>query len=473
MANRLAHRRIHSTSIDFNALRRELELHEQFPPAAQVQAEQAAKQVRLPDLDRTDLPFVTIDPPTSLDLDQAMHLARREGGGYRVRYAIADVLAYVAPGGPLEEETWRRGQTIYLPDGNVPLHPRVLSEGVVSLLPDRERAAILWTIDVASDGQIESARLERARVRSRAKLDYEHVQAAADNQTLPDPIALLPELGRLLTERNLARGAVNLPMPPQEVERDGDSWRLVLRPLVPAEEWNAQISLLTGCAAAQIMLAGKVGLLRTMPAAPQQAVDRLRVAAKALGIRFPKAKTVGQVLAVLDTSQPRAAAFVDEAAELLRGAGYTPFDGELPPDPLHAAVAASYAHVTAPLRRLADRYATEVCLSLHEGREVPDFVLDALPRLPEVMAATDRLAGAAERGAIDQVEAMVLADRVGKVFSAVVLDTDDKRPVATIALDDPVVRARCDGKLKAGTRVNVRLTAADVMKRQVRFEVVD
>lgn len=472
MANRLAHRRIHSTSIDFQALRRELELPEQFPPAAQAQAEQAAQLVRLPDLDRTELPFVTIDPPGSLDLDQAMCLSRRNGGGYRVHYAIADVFSYVAAGGPLEEETWRRGQTIYLPDGNVPLHPRVLSEGAVSLLPERDRSAVVWTIDLGSDGQTEAVRLERARVRSRAKLDYERVQAAADRETLPEPIALLPELGQLLTARGLAHGAVNLPMPPQEVEKDGDDWRLALRPLVPAEEWNAQISLLTGCAAAQIMLAGKVGLLRTMPAAPPEAVARLRLAAKALGVRFPRGRTVGQVLAALDTSEPRAAAFVDEAAELLRGAGYTPFDGETPPDPMHAAVAAPYAHVTAPLRRLADRYATEVCLCLHEGREVPGFVRDALPRLPEVMAVTDRLAGAAERGAVDQVEAMVLAGRVGMVFSAVVLDTDAKRQVATIALDDPVVRARCDGGLRAGTRIQVRLTVADVSKRQVRFEAL-
>jgi exoribonuclease R len=361
---------------------------------------------------------------------------------------------------------------VYLPDGNVPLHPRVLSEGAVSLLPDQVRAAVLWTIDVGADGRIEATHVERALVRSRAKLDYEGVQAGAGQGKLPEPIALLPELGRLLSEQGLARGAMNLPMPAQEVERDGDTWRLVLRPLVPAEEWNAQISLLTGCAAAQIMLAGKVGLLRTMPAAPKEAFDRLRVAAKGLGVTWREDETVGQVLASLDTAQPRAAAFVDEAAELMRGAGYTPFAGEIPAEPGHAAVAAAYAHVTAPLRRLADRYATEVCLALYEGREIPGFVLEALPGLPEVMASTDRLAGAAERGAIDQVEATVLAPHVGKVFPAVVLDTDGKKPLGTIALDEPAVRARCAGQLTAGTRIEARLTVADVGKRQVRFEAV-
>ncbi len=472
MAHRLAHRVLQTQEIDFAALRRELELPEAFPPAAQAQAQQAAQSTALPSLDRTDIPFVTIDPATSRDLDQAVCLQPRQGGGYRVYYAIADVASYVKPGSELEAETWRRGQTIYLPDGKVPLHPTVLSEEAVSLLPDVERAAMLWTIDVSPEGQTEAVRLERARVRSRAKLDYTGVQAAADGAKLPEPIALLPELGKLLIARGLERGAVNLPMPDQEVERDGAGWRLVLRPLLPAEEWNAQVSLLTGCAAAQIMLQGKIGLLRTMPGPPIQAVARLRLTAKALGIEWADGMTVGQVLATVDPSDPKAAAFVDEAAELMRGAGYTPFDGPPPADPAHSAVAAPYAHVTAPLRRLADRYVTEVCLALVEAREVPPWAAQALPKLPEIMSASDRVAGTAERAAVDQVEATVLEGRVGEVFEAVVLDTEEKRPLATIAVIDPVVRARCDGRLTPGTRIQARLTTADVAKRQVRFEAV-
>ncbi len=472
MAHRLAHRVIQTQAIDFAALRRELELPEAFPPAAQAQAEKAASQTVLPSLDRTDIPFVTIDPATSRDLDQAVCLLARQGGGYRVHYAIADVASYVEPGSALEAETWRRGQTIYLPDGKVPLHPTVLSEQAASLLPEVERAAMLWTIDVSADGETEAVHLERARVKSRAKLDYVGVQAAADQGALAEPVALLPELGKLLIARALERGGVNLPMPDQEIERDGDSWRLVLKPLMPAEEWNAQVSLLTGCAAAQIMLGGKMGLLRTMPGPPIAAVARLRLVAKGLGIRWPDGMTVGQVLATVDPSEPTAAAFVDEAAELMRGAGYTPFAGEIPADPAHSAVAAPYAHVTAPLRRLADRYATEVCLALYEGREVPGWAAQALPKLPEVMSASDRLAGTAERAAIDLVEATVLAGRVGEVFAAVVLETDEQRPLATIAVSDPAVRARCDGKLTAGTRIQARLTTADVTKRVVRFTAV-
>ncbi|WP_435821402.1 RNB domain-containing ribonuclease, partial [Micromonospora parva] len=432
-----------------------------------------------PPVDRTDIPFVTVDPATSRDLDQAMHLARRPGGGYRVRYAIADVAAHVTPGGALEAETWRRGQTIYLPDGNVPLHPRTLSEGAASLLPDVDRAAVLWTIDLDADGATVAVEVERALVRSRAKLDYPGVQAAAEAGRLADPIALLPEIGDLLTARGLRRGAINLPLPEQDLEPDGEGWRLVLRAPVPMEEHNAQISLLTGMAAADIMLAGRVGLLRTMPAPKPEAVQRLRAAAAPLGVHWPDDVGPGQVIAALDPAQPRAAAFIDQAAELMRGAAYTAFDQTLPEQPEHGGVAAAYAHVTAPLRRLADRYATEVCLALHAGQPVPDWARAALPRLPEAMASTDRVASSAARGAVELAEAAVLEHRVGETFDAAVLDVDappngksrPRPPGGTVALDAPPVRARCLGQLPLGERVRVRLVTADPAARSVLFEL--
>ena len=177
------------------------------------------------------------------------------------------------PGGALEEETWFRGQTIYLPDGNVPLHPIALSEGAASLLPDADAGRRAVDHRPRRRRRHHRRHAERALVRSRAKLDYATVQAEFDAGTAAEPIALLPEIGALLTERGLDRGAINLPLPEQEIEPDGDGYRLVLRAPLPVEEHNAQISLLTGVAAAAIMLAGGVGLLRTMPAPDPAAVD--------------------------------------------------------------------------------------------------------------------------------------------------------------------------------------------------------
>ncbi len=460
-------RRISAPQIDFSALRRELDLSEAFPAGAQREADAAAAGTPLPAVDRTDVPFVTVDPPTSRDLDQAVCLEARAGGGYRVRYAIADVASYVRPGGELEAETWRRGQTVYLPDGKVPLHPPTLSEDAVSLLPDVVRAAVLWTIDLDADGATTGVHLERARVRSRAKLDYAGVQAAVDAGTAPEPVRLLPEIGALLAGRAADRGAVNLPLPEQEIESDGDGWRLVLRAPLPVEEHNAQISLLTGMAAAQLMVDGRLGLLRTMPGPQPQAVAALRTAAGALGVDWPAGASVGAVVAGLDPASARHAAFLDQAAELLRGAAYTAFAGEVPQERGHGGVGAAYAHVTAPLRRLADRYATEVCLALHDGRAAPGWALAALPRLPQVRPAPDRRAPASGRPAMALSVALMLDGREGEVFDAAVLDL--VKGGADIALDDPPVRARSTGELPLGERVRVRLVSADPVSRKVVF----
>jgi exoribonuclease R len=205
-----------------------------------------------------------------------------------------------------------------------------------------------------------------------------------------------------------------------------------------------------------------------MPAPRPEAVAKLRAAAPALGVTWPDGASVGTVIAALDPSDPGAAAFLDQAAELMRGAGYTPFDGDPPADPGHGAVAAPYAHVTAPLRRLADRYTTEVCLALYAGAEVPGWAREALPGLPDTMRRTDQIAGAADRGAVDLVEAVLLAGRVGEAFDAVVLDVQP----AVVAVDDPPVRAKCDGNgLAPGTRVRVRLAEADPHRRKILFRL--
>ncbi len=147
--------------IDFSGLRRELGLPDEFPAAVLVEAGEVVREGWLPSVDRTDIAFLTVDPAGSRDLDQAMHLSRRPGGGYRVLYAIADVVSFVRPGGAVEAESWVRGQTIYLPDGRVPLHPPVLSEEAVSLLPGGDRAAVVWTIDLDGDGERKKTRMRK------------------------------------------------------------------------------------------------------------------------------------------------------------------------------------------------------------------------------------------------------------------------------------------------------------------------
>ncbi|MFE2751382.1 RNB domain-containing ribonuclease [Actinosynnema sp. NPDC059335] len=457
--------------LDFGGIRTEFGLPEEFPADALAEAQAAvARDLGRDDReDATGLPLVTIDPPGAKDLDQAL-LVERAGSGFRVHYAIADLGAFVVPGGALDTEVRKRGQTLYLPDGNVPLHPPVLSEGAASLLPGQTRPAVLWTFDCGPDGEPTAVRVRRALVRSTERFDYEGVQARFDAGTPHPSIEALPDFGRLRRERAVERGAVELQLPEQEIVPNGDGdWKLAVRPRADVDAWNAEISLLTGMSAAKVMLEAKVGVLRTLPDADDGAVDALRRSAHALGVPWPDGVTASRLLAGLDPSRPESLALFVDATRLLRGAGYTAFHGEVPAVSTHAGLGAPYAHVTAPLRRLVDRFATEVCLAVTAGQDVPAWLLEALPQLPGLMGGSDALAAKVDRACLDQVEAWVLADRVGQEFDAVVLRADANG--ADVFVAQPPVMGRCTGEdLPEGERVVVRLVEADPERRKVVFE---
>ena len=440
-----------------------------YPDEVLADAKRAIAAVELPDADETAIEFLTIDPPESKDLDQALHIERR-GSGYRVRYAIADVAAFVAPGSPLDEEAHRRGVTLYAPDGNTRLYPPELSEGAASLLPGELRPALVWTMDVDETGEGTDVHVRKARVRSRKKLDYGGVQHALDDGSADEVLRLLREVGILRQQREARRGGVSLQLPEQEVMTAPDGYELSYRAPFPVEGWNAQISLMTGMAAAELMLEGEVGILRTVPAADPARLERFRHTAKALGVLWPKDTPYPAFVRTLDANVPRQAALLAAAAGVMRGSGYTAFDRHAPSHAEHAALASTYAHTTAPLRRLVDRYVGETCIALSEGRKVPGWVATELPELPDVMELADRRASQYEAGIVSAVEAALLEGGVGKTFEAVVIEVDRDGAAGSVELRDPAVTARCDGPgLPLGETVTVRCTLADVLKRQVRF----
>ncbi len=392
-------------------IRTRLEVPGEFPPEVTAAAEQAAARPRLPELDRTDLELVTIDPPGSRDLDQALHIARH-GSGFVVSYAIADVAAFVTAGDPVDAEAHRRGMTLYAPDRRTPLHPPALSEGAASLLPGQERPALLWTVSLDEHGAMTDAEVVRARVRSREQLSYQQAQAEIDGPAARETLRLLAEVGPRREQRERDRGGVSLQIPSQEVEITAAGWRLAYRAALPVEGWNAQISLLTGMAAAHIMLYGQVGILRTLPPAEKGALRRLRQTAKALRISWPAELDYPEFVRSLDPSRPAHAAMLNACTSLFRGAGYRAFSGGVPDQAEHAALAIDYAHVTAPLRRLVDRYAGEVCLALCADEPVPGWVLSRAGRAAR-RAGGRRAEGQEVRARRDRPDRGVRAGRAG------------------------------------------------------------
>src|SRR5690606_25597349 len=139
------------------------------------------------------------------------------------------------------------------------------------------------TIELDASGEGIAVDVRRARIRSRAKLDYAGVQQQIDDGKAGPMWAVLREIGELRKQRERNRGGVSLPLPEQEVRVEDGRWTLEFRARHPVEDWNEQISLLTGMAAAHLMVEHGVGLLRTLPEADPRDLARLHRTAHALG----------------------------------------------------------------------------------------------------------------------------------------------------------------------------------------------
>jgi len=366
--------------------------------------------------------------------------------------------------------------TYYAPDERETLYPPALSEGAASLLPGTPRPAILFDIALDARAEMRDWSVSPALVRSRAQLTYaqllERGRAAAPGggaaaAEWDGTLALLAEIGPERAAREAERGGVSLPVREQHVQRRAAAalgYEVVYEEPNEAEAWNAQVSLLTGHLAATRMLDAGVGLLRTMPPFAPRDVEKLRRIALTLGFAWPADMSYADFMHGVRPDAPRADVLVRQAQRVMRGADYTAFVGAPPVQPLHGALAFTYAHVTAPLRRLADRYVLDLLVTLNAGARPDERQIATLAQLGRVMDDAHRKAGALDRRVVDVAEAWSLRDRVGAVLSGVVVDV--RRGEVEVQLEEPPVRAEVplgDTPVPAlGERLAVRLATVDV-----------
>ena len=360
-----------------------------------------------------------------------------------------------------------RGVTVYMPDRRSPLHPAAISEGAASLLPGRgPPGAALDDRPRTPTGSRSRRASMRAVVRSRRR---DVLRRGAGRRSTPaagdQTLALLREVGLVRLAREAERGGVSLSVPVQEVvTEEGGGFGLRYETPLPVEDWNAQVSLLAGICAARIMIDGGLGLFRTL--APAEPRDLDVAAPQRAGPRRPLARGRA-VRRRRPRPRPRR-----PAPRRVRGARRPPLrrapptrpggaaDGAEPP--VHAAIAAVYAHVTAPLRRLADRFAERDRPGpAARGREPPAWAVEPLDEVAATMAATGRRERQAERAAVDLVEAAVLAPARRRDVRGHGRPTS-ATTASTVQITDPAVVAPLeDGDATPGERISARLVTAD------------
>ncbi len=413
------------------------------PPAvmAETAAVVADPGIRDPKLeDLTGLPLVTIDEVHSRDLDQALFVERRVppkgdkrlSAGFTVWYAIADPAWCVRPGSALFAEALRRGATYYLPGLVIPMLPRELSEGTVSLGPGVDRRAMVFEVELDSSGRVERSRIRRARVRSRVKTSYDAVQAYYDGDApvpgggargsgakIAESLDLLAEVGALRIARAEARGVVSFRRREIAVSlgraegakkglgRAGGGLRFVALadPRNDVERYNEQISLLCNVEGARYLLRGDreddevqpIYRVHDPPAPP-----RLDDLARQIGALVRRHgldedrwgwRRGGRSLADYLRSLPRSGSQARLARSIHRQAMLTGGRSQFTTVPgMHFGVGADvYGRFTAPMREIVGVFAHKEAWEKLEGHRVAPEGWDDDERLREqvVAAAND------------------------------------------------------------------------------------
>lgn len=445
----------------FAAINKQFKLPAEFPPdvRAEVEAMKLSASLTLSDRrNALDLPLVTLDPPDSTDLDQAFCL-EKSGDDIVLRYALADVAAFVATGSAIELEAWNRGVTIYGLAQKVPLYPFEISQRAASLLPDGPRPAILVSVKIDPEGNLKLGGIDRVLCRSRAKLAYPTVDL--------DQLPFVRQFARRMWLNEAKRGAIRFEFPEQEVVADSNApggVRLELRTPNFSEQVNATLSLAVNISIAELFLRHQTGLFRSMAEPEERAIKRLRFESHALAINWARKESINNLMRRLDPRKVNDKRFLMTVRRAGGRATYTPYCAE--PLPRHFAIGAPYVHATAPMRRLADRYVLELAFRLANNLPVTEELSTAITNLPTTMEKGAGRARSVAQAVIDLIEAVSLQPRIGEVLQAEVVDAETK----VVQPFDSAIRSRA-AQLPSGVRegdiVRVRIDVADPLQRKV------
>lgn len=498
------------------------DIPDEFPDDAKAQAARTPQALRKLDLaDRIDLrdrEFLTIDPETARDFDDAICIERNPGGGWRVWVAVADVSHYVRPDDALDREAQIRGVSVYFPDRAIPMLPPELSSGICSLNPGVDRCAMVVRIDYDDDATVRDTGFAAAVIRSRARLDYPGVGAALSGDfrgriaAYRKWVAALRDMDALaqrLRRRRMARGALELELPEPKVILDEDD-PLLVRDVaraksVPSErrayELVEEFMLAANEAVGEYFARRKLPTIWRVHAPPAETkLAELAAVLEGFGIYVDEeeAQSPRGLKRVIDAvrGHPAESSLMFLVLRSLTQAVYTTDNIG------HFGLASdAYLHFTSPIRRYPDVIVHRL-LKYHLHREGQAsggggaFRPPPVEELEQIAAACsgyERRAMEAEREVVDMYEAYLMRDRVGETFVATIVAVTHFG--VFVRLDEPFVEGliklenlgddffehdplhmtltgrKTGARFRIGDAVRVELIEASVQRRQIDFRL--
>jgi len=434
--------------------------------------------------DLRKLLWCSIDNDDSRDLDQLSVAEAMDGGGIKVLVAVADVTALVRTGSALDAHARANTTSVYTAGGTFPMLPEKLSTDLTSLAAAADRLALVIEMSYDRAGALQAADVYEAAVRNQAKLAYNGVAAwldgtAAAPAAIPAVAGLAEnlQLQRRLTEQLRAlrhrRGALSLQTLQARPVFVGD----LLHDLVPdqsnvAKNLIEELMVAANGVIARFLAARKFPAVRRIVRIPEK-WDQIAELAAARGATLPDQPDgralEGFLLAERDKDPD---GFPDLSLCVIKLLGRGEYAVELPGGSVagHFGLAvADYAHSTAPNRRFPDLLIQRLVKAALAGGP-PPYSAEELTALARHCTEQEEAAKKVERQVVKSAGAMLLSDRIGQTFDAVVTGAADKGTWVRL-LRPPVEGRLVQGfkQRRVGDRLRVRLAAADVERGHIDF----
>jgi ribonuclease R len=504
--------RLTDPGVDMKVVMAKYSLPDAFPAEVEEEAERAARPPGLGEIEgRTDFrdwPTVTIDPESARDHDDAVSIERRDGGGWRLAVHIADVAHYVREGGPLDQEAYLRGTSVYFPDRVVPMLPHALSSDVCSLVEGKDRLTQSVVLEIDSEGRVKDTALHDGVIRSAARLSYQEAQGIVDGDDalrkryapLVSAIEAMDELARLMRTRRFERGSLDfdLPEPKLILDDEGEMTGIVAHERLDSMRVVEEFMLAANEAVAETLhRAGGGALYRVHERPDPERVQEFCDLVASFGYRVP-----GNLEAIRPEDFQLIIRQIDGKPEeklvsylLLRTMKLAQYHED---NLGHFGLATDmYAHFTSPIRRYPDLVVHRALRALRAGldHEREAWLRERLPEMGRHLSEAERRATEAERELIEWKKVRFMAGKLGESFSGYVtgvqafglfveLDEIYVQGLVHVSsmtddyyrFDDKAHRLKGENTGRAyrlGDRVQVQVVRVDLDRRQIDFGLVD
>ncbi len=477
-----------------------------FSPAAREQARRLPDKVRKKDRggreDLTALPLVTIDGETAKDFDDAVY-CERQGRGFRLIVAIADVSHYVEGGSALDADALERGNSVYFPRRVIPMLPEKLSNGLCSLVPQAERLCMACDMSLSASGEIKAYRFYPAVMFSHARLTYNQVAAMlyegdkalrAEFKSLLPHLENLDKLFRQLLKARARRGAIDFETTETRMIFDdqGKIERIVPEVRNDAHRLIEECMLAANvCASDFLQSREQPALYRVHEGPTPEKLEKLRTFLSEFGFGLgggdePRARDYAKLLEQIKT-RPDALLLQTVMLRSLRQAVYSPDNVG------HFGLAyEAYTHFTSPIRRYPDLLVHRAIKAALEGGKQSAGDWDAIGLH---CSQTERRADDATRDVVSWLKCFYMQDKVGEEFegsvSAVVpfglfVALDDIFIEGLVHISDlgtdyfhfdearhELAGERTGMRYRLSDRIRVQVVRVDLATTKIDFRLVD